>query len=182
MYMEPLPPRIGQVQCTIMRHKSGMNRFWPKYTLSLSATNQFLLTGKKRAGNTTSNYMISMDQEKLGKKETGYLGKVRSNFLGTEFSIYDNGQNPDKAKTPEGVRCQHGVIQYETNVLGSKGPRRMKVLLPMVDVNGQQHIWRSADVSIEIDKLFFYLTCLSIFVYRKISPYKSSSKLITPRR
>lgn len=182
MYMEPLPPRIGQVQCTIMRHKSGMNRFWPKYTLSLSATNQFLLTGKKRAGNTTSNYMISMDQEKLGKKETGYLGKVRSNFLGTEFSIYDNGQNPDKAKTPEGVRCQHGVIQYETNVLGSKGPRRMKVLLPMVDVNGQQHIWRSADVSIEIDKLFFYLTCLSILVYRKISPYKSSSKLITPRR
>ena len=95
MYMKPVPPRIGQIQCTITRHKSGMNRFWPKYTLSLSATNQFLLTGKKRAGNTTSNYMISMDQEKVGKNGTGYLGKVRSNFLGTEFSIYDNGANPD---------------------------------------------------------------------------------------
>ena len=32
-------------------------------------------------------------------------------------------------------------------MLGSKGPRRMKVLLPMVDVNGNQMIWRSADVS-----------------------------------
>ena len=120
-----------------MRHKNGLNRFWPKYTLSLSQTNQFLLTGKKRSGNTTSNYMISMDQEKVDKKSAGFLGKVRSNFLGTEFSIFDNGCNPEKAKTPESIRMQHGVVQYETNVLGSKGPRRMKVLLPMVDVNGQ---------------------------------------------
>ena len=104
MYMDPLPARIGQVQCTITRHKSGMNRFWPKYILSLSQTNQFLLTGKKRSGNKTSNYMISMDQEKVGKKGSGYLGKVRSNFLGTEFSIYDTGENPDKAKSPENIR------------------------------------------------------------------------------
>ena len=89
-----------------------------------------------------------MDQDKAVKTGTGYLGKVRSNFLGTEFTIYDDGQNPEKAKSPETVRCQHGVVQYETNVLGSKGPRRMKVLLPMVDVNGHQTIWRSADVSI----------------------------------
>ena len=45
-----------------------------------------------------------MDQEKVGKSSAGYLGKVRSNFLGTEFSIYDNGSNPEKAKTPESVR------------------------------------------------------------------------------
>ena len=81
-----------------------MNRFWPKYILSLSQTNQFLLTGKKRSGSKTSNYMISMDQEKVGKKGSGYLGKVRSNFLGTEFSIYDTGENPDKAKSPENIR------------------------------------------------------------------------------
>ena len=101
MYMLPIPPKIGQIQCTIVRHKNGMNRFWPKYTLSLSSTNQFLLTGKKRAGNKTSNYMITMDQQKVGKNGTGFLGKVRSNFLGTEFSIYDGGANPDKAKTPD---------------------------------------------------------------------------------
>lgn len=145
MYMKPLPARIGQVQCTITRHKSGMSRFWPKYILSLSQTNQFLLTGKKRSGNKTSNYMISMDQEKVGKKGSGYLGKVRSNFLGTEFCIFDTGENPEKAKTPDQIRKQHGVIQYETNVLGSKGPRRMKVLLPMVDVHAQQTAWQSSD-------------------------------------
>ena len=147
MYMRPIPPKIGQIQCTITRHKNGMNRFWPKYTLSLSSTNQFLLTGKKRAGNKTSNYMISMDQEKVGKNGTGFLGKVRSNFLGTEFSIYDHGKNPDSSKSQEEVREQHGVVQYETNVLGSKGPRRMKVLLPMVDFHGTQTVWKSNDVS-----------------------------------
>lgn len=130
-----------------MRHKSGLNRIFPKYTLALSDGNKFLLTGKKRTGNATSNYLISLDQEKLGKESAGYLGKVRSNFLGTEFYIYDTGENPDKAKTPDIVRRQHGVVQYETNVLGSKGPRRMKVLLPNVDIQGNQAVWRSADVS-----------------------------------
>eukprot|EP00351_Strombidinopsis_sp_SopsisLIS2011_P000283 CAMPEP_0116872992 /NCGR_PEP_ID=MMETSP0463-20121206/3939_1 /TAXON_ID=181622 /ORGANISM="Strombidinopsis sp, Strain SopsisLIS2011" /LENGTH=105 /DNA_ID=CAMNT_0004514161 /DNA_START=1592 /DNA_END=1909 /DNA_ORIENTATION=- len=105
--------------------------------MSLSDGNKFLLNGKKRSGNTTSNYMISLDQEKLKKGTNGYLGKVRSNFLGTEFYLYDTGENPGKAKQAEQIREQHGVIQYETNVLGSKGPRRMKVLLPNVDNAGQ---------------------------------------------
>ena len=61
MFMKPIPPIIGQVQCTIVRHKSGFNRLWPKYTLHLSDGNKFLLCGKKRSGNTTSNYMITID-------------------------------------------------------------------------------------------------------------------------
>ena len=73
----------------------------------------------------------------MTKEAQGYIGKVRSNFLGTEFYIFDTGENPDKAKSAEEIRAQHGVIQYETNVLGSKGPRRMKVLLPNVDVAGK---------------------------------------------
>lgn len=108
--MKPVPVKIGQVRTTIERHKSGFDRFWPRYTLSLSDGSKFLLNGKKRSGNATSNYLISFDQEKLDKKQSGYLGKVRSNFLGTEFYIYDNGKNPDKSKNPDEVRLQHGVI------------------------------------------------------------------------
>lgn len=33
LFMRPVPPNIGQIQCTIVRHKSGFNRLWPKYTL-----------------------------------------------------------------------------------------------------------------------------------------------------
>ena len=46
-----------------------------------------------------------MDQEKVAKDGTGFLGKVRSNFLGTEFTIFDAGENPDKARSPETIRC-----------------------------------------------------------------------------
>jgi len=60
-----------------------------------------LLTGKKRSGNTTSNYLITVDQDKTKKGSKGYLGKIRSNFLGTEFYLYDSGDNPKKAKTQE---------------------------------------------------------------------------------
>jgi len=32
----------------------------------------------------------------MEKSVSGYLGKVRSNFLGTEFTIFDHGKNPKK--------------------------------------------------------------------------------------
>ena len=151
MFMLPVPKQIGQIRMTIERNKSGFNRIWPKYTLVLSDGAKFLLSGKKRGANATSNYLISLDQEKLDNKSAGYLGKCRSNFLGTEFSIYDTGKNPSKNKGKDitSNRCQHGVVQYETNVLGSKGPRRMKVFLPNVDANGKQALWRmTTDVSV----------------------------------
>jgi Tub family len=50
----------------------------------------------------------------------------------------------------EDVREQHGVVQYETNVLGSKGPRRMKVMLPKVNREGIQFKWKSLDVRLLI--------------------------------
>jgi len=66
--------------------------------------------------------------------------------LGTEFCIFDSKDNPKKVKNRDDARCQHGVIQYETNVLGSKGPRRMKVLLPMVSREGKELNWLDSEV------------------------------------
>ena len=148
LFMRPVPPNVGQILCTIVRHKSGFNRLWPKYTLHLSDSNKFLLNGKKRSGNATSNYMITLDQEKMKKGTQGYLGKVRSNFLGTEFYLYDDGVSPKNERGIERIRREHGIIEYETNVLGSKGPRRMKVLLPLVNSDGQQVVFKSVDVII----------------------------------
>lgn len=144
--MKPLPALIGQVQCTITRSKSGFDRLFPKYTLSLSSGNKYLLTGKKRGMNSTSNYMITIEQKKFEKESNGYLGKVRSNFLGTEFYLFDSKENPKKVDDKEEARNQYGVVQYETNVLGSKGPRRMKVLLPMVNREGQEMNWPDTEV------------------------------------
>lgn len=160
LFMRPVPPNVGQILCTIVRHKSGFNRLWPKYTLHLSDSNKFLLNGKKRSGNATSNYMITLDQEKMKKGTQGYLGKVRSNFLGTEFYLYDDGVSPKNERGIERIRREHGIIEYETNVLGSKGPRRMKVLLPLVNSDGQQVLFKSVDVIIYTDNRYSLKTTL----------------------
>ena len=100
--MRPVPQRIGQVRTTITRAKSGLNRLWPKYMLNLSeGDKKFLLAAKKRSGNT-SNYVIATDEDKMEKSPGGYLGKVRSNFLGTEFLIEDTGVDYRGGKSEPG--------------------------------------------------------------------------------
>lgn len=63
-----------------------------------------LLTAKKRPKNKTSNYIIGSSRDKLTKKSPFFLGKLRSNFLGTEFNIYDNGNNPKNTLAFESIR------------------------------------------------------------------------------
>jgi len=132
------------LQCTIKRDKSGFNRLYPKYFLHLSTGNQaFLLAGKKRPKNKTSNYLISMSQKDLNVKSSNFVGKLRSNFLGTEFNVYSPGLNPKKrAANVTNTREQMGVVLYQSNILGSKGPRKMRVLLPAVNPQGEHVIWK----------------------------------------
>jgi len=66
----------------------------------------------------------------LIQKNRFCIGKLRSNFMGTEFNIYDNGKNPNDSKNLNEIRCQYASVVYESNFLGLKGPRTMKVLIP----------------------------------------------------
>lgn len=101
------------LQCTIRRDKSGFSRIFPKYYMSVSEQLTFLLAGKKRAGNRTSNYMMTMNQKDFKTKSQSFLGKVRSNFLGTEFMMYDHGLNPKrKGANPSNVRAELGAVLY----------------------------------------------------------------------
>ena len=105
------------LQCTIRRDKSGFNRLFPKYYMSISEQLTFLLAGKKRAGNRTSNYMITMNQKDFNTKSPAFLAKVRSNFLGTEFMMYDNGLNPKrKGANPTNVRMELGAALYVSDI------------------------------------------------------------------
>ena len=62
-----------------------MGRFYPRYHVYLSSGFSYLISAKKRSGNKTSNYLMSMDKNNLDRKSPGFLGKVRSNFLGMIF-------------------------------------------------------------------------------------------------
>lgn len=91
------------------------------------------MSGKKRSGCNTSNYLMGMDKNKLDRKSEGFLGKVRSNFLGTEFHVYDTGDNPKEAKDISKIRKELAIVIYESNLLGAKGPRKMRAMIPAVD-------------------------------------------------
>lgn len=135
----PVPKAAGTVLCYIRRNKSGAtNKLFPVYSLYLKEGDTFLLTSKKRPKNKTSNYLISMTEENFSRDGPSYLGKLRSNFVGTEFQIFDNGYNPrdteDGAATGgTAIRRELAAVIYAANVLGTRGPRKMQVCVPAVD-------------------------------------------------
>ncbi|XP_022040488.1 tubby-like F-box protein 3 isoform X2 [Helianthus annuus] len=136
-------PRGSLIQCFIKRNRSTQT--YHLY-LSLNQANddgKFLLAAKKCRRATCTDYVISLNAEDVSKGSSTYIGKLRSNFLGTKFTVYDaqppNGgalttkchsSRPGSMKrvSPRVPAGNYPVsnISYEVNVLGSRGPRRMQ--------------------------------------------------------
>ncbi|XP_037916647.1 protein king tubby isoform X3 [Hermetia illucens] len=125
-------------KCRITRDRKGMDRgLFPIYYLHLErdyGKKIFLLGGRKRKKSKTSNYIISCDPTDLSRQADGFVGKLRSNVLGTSFTVYDNGDK-DKAENP---RLDLAAVIYDTNILGFKGPRNMTVILPGMTENDER--------------------------------------------
>ncbi|KAI3829604.1 hypothetical protein L1987_03730 [Smallanthus sonchifolius] len=139
--------RGSLIQCFIKRNRSAQT-----YHLYLSlnqASNddgKFLLAAKKCRRATCTDYIISLNAEDVSKGSSTYIGKLRSNFLGTKFTVYD-AQPPNggtlttkcrslrpgsmKRVSPRVPAGNYPVsnISYELNVLGSRGPRRMHCVM-----------------------------------------------------
>ncbi|XP_063093737.1 tubby-related protein 3 isoform X1 [Cavia porcellus] len=138
-------PRGITVKCRITRDKKGMDRgFFPTYFMHLEKDDNrkiFLLAGRKRKKSKTSNYLISTDPTDLSREGESYIGKLRSNLMGTKFTVYDHGVSPMKAQglvEKTYTRQELAAICYETNVLGFKGPRRMSVIIPGMNMNHER--------------------------------------------
>ncbi|XP_024257976.1 tubby-related protein 3 isoform X1 [Oncorhynchus tshawytscha] len=136
-------PRGAPVKCRISRDKKGMDRgLYPTYFMHMEREDGrklFLLAGRKRKKSKTSNYLISVDATDLSREGESFMGKLRSNLMGTKFTVYDQGTNP--CKNPgalleeSNTRQELAAICYETNVLGFKGPRKMTVIIPGMNMN-----------------------------------------------
>lgn len=148
----PTPKGSGVLQCYITRtwHGSGNSKGSCSYRMHLQDGGRFLLYGRKMARNRTSNYRISMRDNDSSRDGPDFLGKLRATSKwGTEFVLYDAGVNPRDAERSGGggsrggcrrrVRRELGVVSYETNILGSKGPRKMHVGLPAVTACGEEY-------------------------------------------
>ncbi|KAJ7330066.1 hypothetical protein JRQ81_016240, partial [Phrynocephalus forsythii] len=138
-------PRGITVKCRITRDKKGMDRgLFPTYYMHLERDDNrkvFLLAGRKRKKSKTSNYLISIDPTDLSREGESFIGKLRSNLMGTKFTVYDHGVSPTKAQgLVEKAHTRHemAAICYETNVLGFKGPRKMSVIIPGMNLNHQR--------------------------------------------
>jgi len=141
------------IQCYIQRRKTGMARLYPTYEVYLKDGEQFLLAARRRKKQKQSNYKVSLDRDDLSRHSSNYFGKLKSNFMGTEFQMYDEGINPDKLTEAQRdgsrvqVRQELATVLYKQNVLGSRGPRKMKVMVPNVDANGNRVELRPVSVA-----------------------------------
>nr|CCA23013.1 tubbylike protein putative [Albugo laibachii Nc14] len=152
--LHPIPLDAGIIRCYVKQVYRGLFKQYG-YELYLQAQagtqdeDRFLLAARRQLrSNMTANYTIFTDKNCIKR-----IGRMGSNFLGTCFTMYDNGRDPQKiakiqdAVTEEAVqnvfqiREELGCITYEPNRT-SIGPRKMRVVIPSVDENSSSKIVR----------------------------------------
>jgi tubby-related protein 1 len=120
-------PKGTLMNCTIKRNKSGGNRIYPKYFLTVSDAGTFLLAAKKKY----MKYIISSNENKCKINSSEYMGMVTNNMMGTEFRVFDSGVAPKKnLYNKRYIREELGCVLYKSNIVGKKGPRKMTILIP----------------------------------------------------
>ncbi|XP_064985665.1 tubby-like F-box protein 1 [Musa acuminata AAA Group] len=136
-------PRDLPIQCFIRRNKKNSTFY---LYLSLTQTfvdkGKFLLAAQRFRHGAHVEYIISLNADDLSQGSNAYVGKLRSDFFGTKFKIYDSRPPPGGAKAsscPSSRRFASNQISpqvpagnfvisqvsYKFNLLKTRGPRRM---------------------------------------------------------
>ncbi|XP_021730921.1 tubby-like F-box protein 3 [Chenopodium quinoa] len=138
------------IQCYIKRHRGSQTYYL--FVSSSSASyddGKCILAARKCRRPTCTDYIISLNPEYVSKGSSAYVGKLRSNFLGTKFTIYDAQPSNAGARiirsrstrlvgskqvAPRAPAGNYPVarISYELNVLGARGPRKMQCVMDSI--------------------------------------------------
>ncbi|KAL2506714.1 Tubby-like F-box protein 3 [Abeliophyllum distichum] len=143
-------PRDSLVKCFIKRNSSTQT-FYLYLSLSqaLADDGKFLLAARKYRRTMCTDYIISLHADDMSKGSGTYVGKLRSNFLGTKFVVYDahpphKGVKMAKNRSTRMVASKQifpgapasnypvAHISYELNVMGARGPRRMHCIMDAI--------------------------------------------------
>ncbi|CAD5185960.1 unnamed protein product [Musa acuminata subsp. malaccensis] len=150
-------PRDNPIQCFIRRERATSTfRLYLGLSPSLHGQNdKLLLAARKIRRATSTDFVISLTADDFSRASSSYVGKVRSNFLGTKFTVYDS-QPPCDAAVSSGSRSTRRIhskqvsprvpagnyniatIAYELNVLRTRGPRRIQCTMHSVPVSSIQ--------------------------------------------
>ncbi|KAL2318746.1 hypothetical protein Fmac_032622 [Flemingia macrophylla] len=150
-------PRDSPIQCFIRRE-----RVTSTYCLYLGLSpalsgdmSKLLLAAKKIRRATCTEFFISLVADDFSRASNTYIGKLRSNFLGTKFTIMD-GEPPHDSSLPLNCKLQQRVhlkqvlpnvaaanykvatVSYELNVLRTRGPRRMRCMMHLIPTSAIQ--------------------------------------------
>lgn len=131
------------MQCFIRRNKKNSTFYlYLSLTQTFTDKGKFLLAARRFRHGAHTEYIISLDADDLSQGSNAYVGKLRSDFLGTNFTIYDShppysgakasGSRTSRRFTSKQISPQVpagnfeiGQISYKFNILKSRGPRRM---------------------------------------------------------
>lgn len=105
-------PVEAPLQCRIVRTHVGILSTYVTYSLYVEGpAGTFLMAARKRRKSKSSHYLISLDAHDMVRQSASYCGKLRGNFLGTEFTMLDTEANPSSTSAPQGesvpVDCCH---------------------------------------------------------------------------
>ncbi|GMI82528.1 tubby like protein 6 [Hibiscus trionum] len=142
-------PRDTPIECFIKREKAT-STYRLYMGLSPGNFNKLLLVAKKVRRATCCDFLISLVGNDFSRSSINYVGKLRSNFMGNKFNIFD-GQPAKDSPGQSGCRSRRIIrlrqvsprkpmsitakISYELNVLRTRGPRRMKCSMYSIPVS-----------------------------------------------
>ncbi|XP_050371966.1 tubby-like F-box protein 5 [Argentina anserina] len=149
-------PRESPMQCFIKRDRAT-STFYLYFGLvpGESVRDKKLLAAKRIRRATRTEFVISLVADDFSRASSTYVGKLRSNFLGTKFTIYDSQPTCDavvqpncrssrrfssKQVSPRVSACTYnvGTVSYELNILRTRGPRRMQCAMNSIPVSSIQ--------------------------------------------
>ncbi|ONM39371.1 TUB-transcription factor 15 [Zea mays] len=151
-------PRENPMQCFIMRNKNSTFYLYLGFTSSPVYKGKFLMAARRLRRGPHTEYIISLDAEDLSQGSNSYMGKLRSDFWGTNFKIYDSKPPYDGAKASSSRSSRRfgsrrispqvssgnyevGQVSYKYNLLKSRGPRRMNCTL---ECPSAQETWENS--------------------------------------
>ncbi|KAK4792798.1 hypothetical protein SAY86_023233 [Trapa natans] len=149
-------PRDGPIQCFIRRDRAT-STYLLYYGLvpSEHERDKLLLAARKIRRATCTDFVISLVADVFYRASNAYIGKLKSNFIGTKFTIYDcqppcgvdlqsnssiNKMALSKQPSARAAVCNYGVgtVMYELNVLRTRGPRRMNCTMHSIPISSTQ--------------------------------------------